>query len=117
MRQHVTLLGAFLIAHSALSLIIAMVLFVSIAGGGMLSGDATAMAITGTVAAVLAGFFILLALPGLIAGIGLLRRQSWARILALIVCILGLLNIPIGTALGIYGIYVLTRDETVAQLS
>lgn len=117
MRQHVTLLGAFLIAHSALSLIIAMVLFVSIAGGGMMSGDATAIAITGTVAAVLAGFFILLALPGLIAGIGLLRRQSWARILALIVCILGLLNIPIGTALGIYGIYVLTRDETTAQLS
>lgn len=117
MRQHVTLLGAFLIAHSVLSLIVAMVLFVSIAGGGMLSGDATAMAITGTVAAVLAGFFILLALPGLIAGIGLLRRQSWARILALIVCILGLLEIPIGTALGIYGIYVLTRDETAAQLS
>jgi len=117
MRQHVTLLGAFLIAHSVLSLIVAMVLFVSIAGGGLLSGDAAAMAITGTVAAVLAGFFILLALPGLIAGIGLLRRQGWARILGLIVCILGLLEVPIGTALGIYGIYVLTRDETMAQLS
>ncbi len=116
MRQHVTLLGAFLIAHSALSLLLAMILFVSIAGGGMLSGDATAIAITGTLAAVLAGFFVLLALPGLIAGIGLLYGKKWARVLGLIVCILSLLSIPLGTALGIYGIYVLTRDETTAQL-
>lgn len=117
MRQHLTLLGSFLIAHSVLSLITALIIFVSIAGGGMLSGDATAIAITGTVGAILAGFFVMLALPGLIAGIGLLRRQSWARILALIVCIVGLLNIPIGTALGIYGIYVLTRDEATTQLT
>jgi hypothetical protein len=116
MRQHVTLLGAFLIAHSALSLLLAMILFISIAGGGMLSGDATAIAITGTLAAVLAGFFVLLALPGLIAGIGLLRGKKWARVLGLIVCILSLLSIPLGTALGIYGIWVLTRDETNAQL-
>lgn len=116
MRQHVTLLGAFLIAHSALSLLLAMILFISIAGGGMLSGDATAMAITGTLAAVLGGFFVLLALPGLIAGIGLLRGKKWARVLGLIVCILSLVNIPLGTALGIYGIWVLTRDETAAQL-
>jgi hypothetical protein len=114
MRQHVTLLGAFLIAHSALSLLLAMILFISIAGGGLLSGDATAIAITGTVAAVLGGFFVLISLPGLIAGIGLLYHKKWARILGLIICILGLLAVPLGTALGIYGIYVLTRDETIA---
>ncbi len=117
MRQHLTLLGAFLIAHSALSLLVAMIIFISIAGGGLLSGDMTAIAITSTVAAVIGGFFILLALPGLIAGIGLLYGKKWARILGLLVCILSLLNIPLGTALGIYGIYVLTRDETAALLT
>ena len=46
------------------------------------------------------------------AGIGLLNKKSWARILSLIVCILSLFSIPFGTCLGIYGIYVLMKDET-----
>ena len=40
---------------------------------------------------------------GLLVGIGLLRRDRWARPLALVVGILMLLKIPFGTALGIYG--------------
>lgn len=112
MRQHVTLLAALLIAHSALGLLIAAIVFVSVAGGGMLSGDAEAMLITGTVATIIGGFFASIALPGLIAGFGLLSFKPWARILAMIVCILGLLNVPLGTALGIYGIWALAKEES-----
>lgn len=111
MRQHVTLLGALLIAHSALGLLIAAIVFISVAGGGLLSGDAEAMLITGTVATAVGGFFAFISLPGLIAGFGLLSFKPWARILALIVCILGLLHVPLGTALGIYGIWALTKEE------
>ncbi len=112
MRQHVTLLGSLLIAHSALGLIIAVIVFVSVAGGGLISGDAEAMLITSTVATVIGGFFTLVSLPGLLAGFGLIAHKSWARILSMIVCILGLLNVPLGTALGIYGIWVLAKEET-----
>ena len=44
---------------------------------------------------------------GFIAGWGLLRHESWARIVALVLGFLSLLNIPFGTALGIYTLWVL----------
>ena len=43
----------------------------------------------------------------IIAGIGLLQRQLWARVLALVLGFLSLINVPFGTALGIYTIWVL----------
>jgi len=50
-----------------------------------------------------------LGLPGLLAGYGLLTRKPWARVLAIVVGILSLLNFPIGTAIGIYTLWVLTQ--------
>ena len=38
----------------------------------------------------------------LIVGYGLTKRKSWAKPLALVLAIVSLINIPIGTALGIY---------------
>jgi hypothetical protein len=55
---------------------------------------------------------IVLALPGLIAGWGLLAYKPWARILGLVLSVLNLLNIPVGTALGIYGLWVLFNKDT-----
>ena len=60
------------------------------------------------------------ALAGLAAGWGLLERQPWARPLALILGFVSLLNIPLGTALGIYTIWVLLppqADEEYRQLA
>ena len=55
---------------------------------------------------------VAVSIPGIIGGIGLLNHYPWARILVLILGILKLINIPIGTALGIYTIWVLLNDET-----
>ena len=52
---------------------------------------------------------------GLIAGVGLLQRLSWARMLALIMGFISLLNIPIGTALGIYTLWVLLSTDAEKQ--
>jgi hypothetical protein len=54
---------------------------------------------------------LVLSLPGIIAGIGLLSFKPWARILTIVVSILDLLNIPFGTALGVYGLWVLFNDD------
>jgi hypothetical protein len=54
------------------------------------------------------------ALPGLIAGIGLLRFQNWARILAIVLAALHVLNFPLGTALAVYTFIVLLNPETAA---
>ena len=57
---------------------------------------------------ILSIFFV----PGIVGGIGLLRHKQWVRYLVLILGILSLLNIPVGTALGIYTLWVLLQDET-----
>lgn len=43
-------------------------------------------------------------------GYGLLTRQSWARSLAIVTAILSLIKIPLGTALGIYTLWVLAPE-------
>ena len=60
------------------------------------------------------------ALASFAAGWGLLERQPWARILTLILGFVSLLNIPLGTALGIYTIWVLLpvpADEEYRRLA
>ena len=58
---------------------------------------------------------IFIALPSLIAGWGLLNGRSWAMILALIVGCLRLFSFPIGTAIGIYTIWVYVEDNRLNQ--
>ena len=52
------------------------------------------------------------AAAGFIAGWGLLQRQEWARIVALVVGFVALLNVPIGTALGVYTLWVLLPSQS-----
>jgi hypothetical protein len=49
----------------------------------------------------------------LAGGIGLLKRRRWARILVLIGAVPELFVLPVGTAIGIYTIWVLMQKETV----
>ena len=43
----------------------------------------------------------------LVAGYGLLNRRPWGRIVAIVAAILALIKFPLGTALGIYTLWVL----------
>jgi hypothetical protein len=112
MEKHVTILGGLYLGVGAVHILIALVVFVAIAGGGLLSGDETAMAITTGVATAVALFLILIAAPGIIGGVGLLRHQAWARILVLVLGFLHLLALPFGTILGIYTIWVFMANNT-----
>lgn len=60
---------------------------------------------------------VFLLLPGLIGGIGLLRLQPWARILIIILSSLELLNFPLGTVLGGFGLWVLLDREVKAAFA
>lgn len=52
-------------------------------------------------------FIIVRAALQIIAGIGLLHRAPWGRIMAVVVSFLSVLKIPLGTALAIYTLWVL----------
>ena len=58
-----------------------------------------------------------LAVPYVIAGAGLMRLRPWARPFGMILSTFGLLNVPLGTALGIYGLWVLMSEEADAVFS
>jgi len=113
MEKHVTIVGVLHIAFGALGVIIAAIVFVAVVGGGILSGDEDAIWITSIVGTVVGAFFLIISIPGIIAGIGVLKYKNWARILMLIIAFLDLLNIPLGTVLGAYSIWVLVDERTV----
>ncbi|MGD8756917.1 MAG: hypothetical protein PVF98_14700, partial [Desulfobacterales bacterium] len=69
MEKHVTVLGILYIAFSALGLLLAIIIFTAVVGGGIISGDSEAIAITSIVGPAVALFFVLLSTPGLIGGI------------------------------------------------
>jgi hypothetical protein len=115
MRQHVTVIGALHIGFGLLGLLVALIVFTAIVGGGLLSGDAEAITITSIVGSAIAFFLILVSAPGVIVGIGLLRLHAWARIAAMILAVFNLVNFPLGTAVAVYTIWILMQDET-AQL-
>jgi hypothetical protein len=114
MKNHIQIVAALNIAAGALYLIAASAIFVffGLAGGIVASqGEPAAAGILGLIMIALSTFLALLGLPSVIAGWGLFAGKSWARPVALVLAILHLPNIPFGTALGIYTLWALLRQE------
>jgi hypothetical protein len=121
MREHVRILGIIHIVLGALGLLVALVLLAIFGLGGAAAGaaaaqnDPDALVALPIIGAIGIGIFLLIAvltIPGLIAGVGLLKLRPWARILTIVLSAMNLLSIPIGTALGVYGLWVLLNKET-----
>lgn len=117
MDKHVTLVGAIYMGLGVLKILAAGFIFVLLAGIAILTGDKTPAAIVLFIGFFLSLFLTAWSLPAIIGGFGLLKRKSWARILIMILAILELFCIPIGTAIGIYTLWVLVNDETAKLFS
>jgi hypothetical protein len=111
MKNHITAVAVLQIVLGALGLLGAAFVFLTVLGGGLLSGDLRAMAITSAVATVGAGFLVVVSLPGIVGGFGLLRGKPWARVVLLVVAAFEVLHVPLGTALAIYTFWVLLSEE------
>jgi hypothetical protein len=112
MRDHVRILAWCFIVHSSIIVLVGLGIGSVVLFGGAISGDRQAMFITGAVGAAIACFLVLISLPGMLAGAGLLKMQPWARIVAIVVGVLHILSFPLGTALGVYTLWVLLNAET-----
>lgn len=119
MANHVKILGAIYIALSTLSLFVALFVAMAVGTASAIVGTAAdpndaavALPIIGIAGTALVVFLVVVSLPGLIAGIGLLKMRPWARVVGIVVAILSLLNIPLGTIVGVYGLWVLFSKET-----
>ena len=109
MQQHVTILGWLYMVEHAVLLLVAAFVFVLLTTIGVATGDSEAMTILGIVGTSVGFFLAALSVPGIAAGYGLLRRKSWGRYLALVMGILGMVNVPLGTLVGIYALWVLLQ--------
>lgn len=113
MEKHVTALGALYIAFNILGLIFglgAALLLIGVAGiPNRYADDLYILDIIGLAIGVLS---VVLSVPGILGGIGLLKRKNWARILVIVLGFINLIHIPFGTVLGIYTLWVLLREET-----
>ena|ERR1700736_6347945 len=123
MVNHVKVLGILHIVFGALGIMVALGLllfFGGLAGVIGVAGDtarenrAAAAGVLSIIGAVIFFVVLLLSLPGLIAGIGLLQFRPWGRILGIVISALDLIHVPFGTALGVYGLWVLLSNETEA---
>jgi hypothetical protein len=115
--QHVKILGWLHIVGHALFLVIGLFIFFLLIGIGAVSGEAEAMGVLTIVGIFVGGIMLVLALPGLAAGYGLLKRRSWGRLLAIVVGALNLPNFPLGTVVGVYTLYVLLQNEASAYFA
>jgi hypothetical protein len=63
------------------------------------------------------GFLVLTSVPGLFAGVGLLRRKRWAWWLTAVVSVIQLPQVPMGTVLAGYAFWVLRSPEARAWIA
>jgi hypothetical protein len=119
MQTHVKVVAVGFIVLSALGVLAALMMMLIFGGAAGIVGAAAdepeaaiAIPIIGMTGTLLTVFLFAVSLPGLITGFGLLSWKPWARVLAIVLCAINLINIPIGTLLGIYGLWVLLNKDT-----
>jgi predicted nucleic acid-binding Zn ribbon protein len=109
LEHHVHLLGIFWIVYSVLHGIAGVVLMIlaNTLFGPVGRLDIGAPAFLQPLLSVVGILLIIKGIVGVAAGYGLTQRAPWARITIVVLGFLALLNVPFGTALGIYTIWVL----------
>ena len=117
MEKHLRLLSVLYIVYGALHLLGGLVGWMVIRWAGFSQGVVSGrmvglFVIAHSIITVLLFSFMVVSIAGIVGAIGLMNRRRWARIVLLILSFLNLIHFPLGTALGIYGIWVLMKDET-----
>jgi hypothetical protein len=117
-QNHIRIVSLLTLAGGVIGLIPSLIMLL-VAGGlvsfGPFGSNPAEMLLAGGIVGFIALCFLVIGLPAVIAGFGLLARKSWARPLTLLIAVFNLFAFPIGTILGIYQFWVLAmNEETVA---
>ena len=113
MEKHVHAVGMLFIFFGGQGVFMSLVGLLMIFTGASLSSDEAVAETMNFIALVTVVPFLFIEVLKIFGGIALLRRRSWARVQVLILSFVTLFVIPpIGTAYGIYAIWVLMKDDT-----
>jgi hypothetical protein len=103
---HIHFVGILWLAISAFNAVGGVILYV-VANTIFAPGRGTGPAFLHPLLSVIAILILGKSALGFIAGWGLMQREGWARMLALVLAFIALFNIPFGTAIGVYTMWVL----------
>ncbi|MBM3285121.1 MAG: hypothetical protein FJY81_04550 [Candidatus Aminicenantes bacterium] len=113
MEKHVQFIGILWIIYGGLGVLFACGVFLFFVGISFIPDLGSIAPGILRLVALAAGFlFMVFSLPSLIAGIGVLKKREWGRVLTLVVSFFNLLNFPLGTALSVYSFVILLNGET-----
>ena len=117
MRDHVRILAVLNIVFGGIGVLIGLGLLLFFGGIAGLVGlaaheDPEAVIAVPILGMVLMVVILICAVPGIVAGVGLLNFRPWARILTIVLSALNLFSVPLGTAIGVYGLWTLLNAET-----
>lgn len=116
MRKHVRILGWLQLLLGALDLLIGLAAFGLLSSMGILSGDVTAFGILSVMGGFVGTFMLIMALPNLIVGLGLLLGWGgWVIVLAVILGVFNLAKFPWGTAIALYTFWIAYRLSDAAE--
>ena len=112
-QEHLAVLGSIYTILGILNLIVAVVFLAAMGAQAVLVGDAGALMdrMTSDVRLVVPWISLLAGPLTFIGGVGLRKRKSWAWGMVWVLACMGLLSFPVGTVLGAYALWVLTRSE------
>lgn len=105
-QAHIHFVGILWLAISAFNAVGGVVLYI-VANTIFAPGRGTGPVFLHPLLSVIAIFVLGKSALGFIAGWGLMQREGWARMLALVLAFISLFNIPFGTAIGVYTMWVL----------
>lgn len=111
MHKEIELLGALHIAISILYTLVFSAIYAVLFSKGFFSGKESSANIQLVIFAVVGVFLLLFAISGVIAALGTIRSRPWAQMMILILGCLDLICVPLGTALGIYTIWIFMHSE------
>jgi hypothetical protein len=107
LRKHVKLLGWLYIVLGAINVLIGLAAFGLLSGIGLLSGDVQAFGIMTVIGGFTGVIMLVVAVPNLLCGLGLLRDWGgWIIVLAVILGLFNLATFPVGTAIALYTFWV-----------
>ena len=119
MDTHVKAVAWIYIALGVLGILAALLVLVIFGGiAGFVGSQAPnteareAAPILGIIGGALFFVIAIISFPSILAGWGLLNYKEWARILTIVLASLHLLGFPIGTAIGVYSLWVLFNQQT-----
>ena len=114
MERRIRVVGTLYIALGVFGVLASLILFIVMASGAVIPTNQET-GVTNLALTIAGVCLLLLAIPSIIGGIGLVQHRPWARPLVIFLAAINLISFPLGTVVGAYALWVLLKPEARAM--